>query len=581
MEPLDPNVEREIANLAVASEDRELTEAEIARLSELLSGSREACRFLAELTWQRQETATLGSKPLPRQELLELVELAIEAEGTPLCPVSPTHNPATADAVKTTRPAPRMGAFLGGALAGALAACLALLAWLPREETVAFPEETLPPAATAAPAAVVTAMTACVWQGSEKDGLQVGDPVKSGGKIELIEGIAEVRLNGPADSASLLRIEGPASVVFGDGGDPSLRYGKMIVDNTYSGTQTEIKTSIGKVVVERNSLSGLASFNAKVTIHVFRGAANFTKPAYADRDHRLHEFTAGESGFVLSNAKGHKVTIGKADPNLFAASRSMGLEVLRAPERYVESVLKSKPIAYWRFEEHEQGVIKNEVSDDFVCNATGLVRLVGPKANRSIEFEASDRTTMLRVNQSFDDVIDEEYSLECWMKPSHYHRGTMLAMVDIDQDSSDPARQVKQSLLLELYSIDISPTTLAHPGRVRFLLRTPPARNRELGTSCFSSSPYRLRRWQHVVAAKKGAEMKLYVNGNLTGIAAHPESLPKGLTMLIGRQELGGWSRGFVGQLDEMAVYDRALTREEAERHYEAIKVRHTQPDMI
>jgi hypothetical protein len=83
-----------------------------------------------------------------------------------------------------------------------------------------------------------------------------------------------------------------------------------------------------------------------------------------------------------------------------------------------------------------------------------------------------------------------------------------------------------------------------------------------------------LRRWQHLVAVKDGAAMKLYINGELVGEGRDTNELPTGLRLLIGRlyPDSSRSVRPFIGQLDELAIYDRALSPEEIAKHFQLIR---------
>jgi hypothetical protein len=81
-----------------------------------------------------------------------------------------------------------------------------------------------------------------------------------------------------------------------------------------------------------------------------------------------------------------------------------------------------------------------------------------------------------------------------------------------------------------------------------------------------------LRKWQHIVAVKDHTEMRLYVD--TVQVASAPDSTPlsDGLELLVGQIDRERDWRPFVGQLDELAFYDRALSKEEIEKHYHLVR---------
>jgi hypothetical protein len=148
------------------------------------------------------------------------------------------------------------------------------------------------------------------------------------------------------------------------------------------------------------------------------------------------------------------------------------------------------------------------------------------------------------------------------------------ALVSLVGERDEHTGVIPHGMLLELGGSGRMPTAVHHPGRIRFLHRSPASDDRELGTSCYSEEPYTLRRWQHLVAVKEGSAMRLYMNGQLVGEGEDAKELPRGLRLLIGRLYPNSPRsvRPFIGQLDELAVYDRALSLKEIAEHYELIR---------
>ena len=82
-----------------------------------------------------------------------------------------------------------------------------------------------------------------------------------------------------------------------------------------------------------------------------------------------------------------------------------------------------------------------------------------------------------------------------------------------------------------------------------------------------------MRRWQHIVAVKHGPQMSIYIDGKQDGEASDASSLAPGQRLVVGRQALSVDNAiQFIGQLDEVAVYSRALTAEEIQEHCNKIE---------
>jgi hypothetical protein len=154
------------------------------------------------------------------------------------------------------------------------------------------------------------------------------------------------------------------------------------------------------------------------------------------------------------------------------------------------------------------------------------------------------------------------------MKPSHFHRGGIIGLM------KDPRIERGQHALLLETKEPLPTLEYRYPKRLRFLHRDPPSNDIETGTSCYSSSQYRVRRWQHVVAVKKtkDAQMRLYMNGKLAATAKESSSLASDLYLVLRWTPGVKDDRHFFGFLDELAIYDRALTKDEVEDHYNAVR---------
>ena len=66
--------------------------------------------------------------------------------------------------------------------------------------------------------------------------------------------------------------------------------------------------------------------------------------------------------------------------------------------------------------------------------------------------------------------------------------------------------------------------------------------------------------------------MRLYFNGALAGEGQDSSAIPSGMRLLVGRLYPSRQVRPFIGQLDELAIYGRALKAEEVKSHYYLVR---------
>lgn len=417
--------------------------------------------------------------------------------------------------------------------------------------------------------AFITGTTACQWDGvPPKHG--VGSGIQSGESLHLLEGLARFDLSWGGRGFAALSLEGPAALVFTSEGMPSMRFGRLNASVQSDSGEFRLETPIGKLRVPGFASIGVSAFGNEGEVHVFGGSAVLEAAwSFADQTVPI-VIEPGRAIRIKPDANGvPQVTHHAADGQYFAAHLEMDSQVLTIPKAYVRDVQELNPVGYWRFERDAWPLVPNEMGPRFACRVQGELAQVAYNDNHAVEFGLSDVGGAISSAEAFDGVFDKSYSVECWVKPSHYHFGAMVSLIGAVEDKSSPP---PHGMLLELGGSGSIPTAIVHPGRIRFLHRSPPSRLN--GTSCFSKKAYQLRKWQHVVATKEGAKMALYINGKLAARGMDEDTLPTGLTLLVGRLYPYHNSRTFAGQLDELAIYDKALKPEEITRHYELARPR-------
>lgn len=415
--------------------------------------------------------------------------------------------------------------------------------------------------------ATMISSTGCVWGPGDES--PAASRRSGGDSLQLLEGIAEFSV-GPAGSGLRLQLEGPASMVLAAQGGASMSYGKIVVRAGRLPQPYPIETSFGRLLVEGDAEAGLTEFGRTAQVHCFRGQVTIESPWLRSNEPLARvELQAGES-VRLSDVGGaeQQVRRGVARPGDFTPQLSMNSDFLSVSSAYVREIVAAGPVAYWRFEEAANGVFPNEMGASFQGRLTGQVRRTGPEGNRAIELGMDSNQGSVVATESWDDVLRDDFSVELWMKPSHHHLGSMVGFVG----EFDPIqRRNKHGVLLETCGPS-APSDWLRMKQLRFLHRTELTTKPADGVSCFSGRPYDVRRWQHVAAVRRGGELQLYLDGELAQSVRDDSSTPVGLRLVIGQLYTETSERFFIGQLDEVAVYGRALRPAEVARHCELLR---------
>ena len=557
---MTPAQERELREILIAANGGEATDQQLERLDEVLRLHPEASRYSAKLLDQQAALAWQSSRLLPPKTIRN-------ADAAPVGPAPHASRDLTPRSVWT-----RFGSWsaLAATVAFMAGTTLATLYW--NSDRIAGP----PPrsaslirdfdGSTPYEAQLVRS-TACRWDHASAASRSIGSVVTSGESLDLLEGLAGIDMSWSTGGAAELSLEGPAAMMLSSEGMPTLRFGKLTATIASPQRPFILETPVGRLVIADHGSIGVAAFGNDAEIHVFGGAATLD-PAWqsSDRNADSVKIEAGESLRIQTGHSGEMVVERRsADQASFVTQVSMTSDSLVVTPAYVKAITAAKPIGYWRLEGAAWPRIPNEMGKRFECHVNGSIGRTGRPGSEAIEFGVTDQGGDVVCSDVFDDVIGESYSLEMWVKPSHYHVGAMISLVG---DTLAPSGVIPHGMLLELGGSGKIPRAVHHPGRIRFLHRSPASNDTELGTSCYSADAYTLRRWQHVVAVKDGHRMRLYINGDLVGEGEDTNELPAGLRLLIGRLYPSRNARPFIGQLDELALYNRALSPQEISKHY-------------
>jgi hypothetical protein len=420
--------------------------------------------------------------------------------------------------------------------------------------------------------ATLVNVTNCRWdQALTTADLKQGSVVRSGESLHLLEGVAEINSTLKNGGLATLQLEGPLAMTLSSQGMPSLLYGHLTGKFACDYDQFTLDTPLGRVNVSGDASIGVIAAANKVELHVFAGSATLELWAMG-LGGASKQFTASAGTALSARVEvDGKVTVdhGESKESGFVTPAALAASHLRITPEYVATIRAAKPVAYWRFEGDMDGIMRNEMSDRFHCRMVGdAVRWHTGEGNSTAEFGMTAGPGYLISDDVLDGVIKNDYSVEGWVKPTYYHHGALISLI---QWSATESPLDRHRFLLELVGpCPGVPSTIlrsaeVHPGRIRFIHQS---------TEFYSESPYRARAWQHIAAVRKGSMMRLYTDGKVAASAEDSTQLGSGLRVMMGQlfprnpymnDEVS--ARLFVGELDEVALYDRALSDKDIQKH--------------
>ncbi|TWU57078.1 hypothetical protein Poly51_29990 [Rubripirellula tenax] len=418
----------------------------------------------------------------------------------------------------------------------------------------------------------LVSMTACVWSPSIESDPTVGHPIQQGENLELMEGIAEIRIGEGTAGEALVRIEGPAGIYIGADGQLQLRHGILTAKSLGTGSgNVMVDGPIGEVSIDGLSSIGLVSNGMQSELHVFSGRA-LVRPATMAAFSELC-LVDGEAVRFSSQPNGdHLAVMFEASMSSFVSARSSAFDPLRLSDQYAQVVRESKPSVYWRFEGLSGESPYHVANEGSAANMDAA--LIGEPGwrqygnNQVCELGRLGSSSGFRSTGLWPPKPLDEYTIEMWVKPELFHHGELLCMHEqLREDDGRYPHSVILETLAQHWKNDLEGL---RPNTLRFVHRTPASGVVLEGSNVVADRPYQVRVWQHVAAVKKGDRISVWLDGVLTAQHSDASVLENNMQIVIGQLYLSRAERRFVGQIDEVAIYDRCLTPKELRSHIKA-----------
>jgi hypothetical protein len=415
--------------------------------------------------------------------------------------------------------------------------------------------------------AMVIELDRVVWEPTGEAGPNEGD----------VLGARRLRLKGGRATISMLTgvmvvIEGPADIDLVSGDQIYCRRGKLRT-RVPAGAEGFVVSAPGSAVIDMGTEFAMnLTTDGRMRGRVYKGEVEASV---------LSASGTPERSIVLRESKDFEINPGTGEIDTHDASERFvqASELATGPltlnAAYPRAVLDADPWGYWRFETMDGGLVRNQVDGGPALRAVGPVRLAGAAGeNLGVEFVNDSADQFLMLTSPWEPSDQVGYAAELWFVSSSIAHAALASLVV-------PADSNHHYLLLELTSR--SRLTLFKPASVRFLHRLPPSRSG--GDSTFSDPYYVPYRWHHLVGQVSGGRMQVFVDGEPTPpVRISQGQIPGTGQFLLGRMTTSpekdpGWNRSFRGRIDEVALYNHALSHEEILRHYRLAAPRTGQPN--
>jgi hypothetical protein len=226
---------------------------------------------------------------------------------------------------------------------------------------------------------------------------------------------------------------------------------------------------------------------------------------------------------------------------------------------YAALVLDGGPLAYWRMGARTGAIIPDETAHQNALVLKGGGYVLGVEGavtgDTAIRFDGKNSYALATDSSPFQFANGKDFTLECWSLRDAIDGGAPYRHLITQEDFSSPSVRNSGYSLYEIP--DPAP-------RIQFELAVPPDGG---GATAGSAAPLD-GKWTHYAVVFDGAatKMSLFVNGSIVESRTATSLLqPRASRLAVGARGDGVYP--FAGIIDEVAIYDRALTEGELMRH--------------
>lgn len=216
------------------------------------------------------------------------------------------------------------------------------------------------------------------------------------------------------------------------------------------------------------------------------------------------------------------------------------------PHSYVETVKADEPIGYWRFGEASGTTATNEsggAAGTYDGVGLGTDGAIVGDSNKAATFNGSG--SYVYVANAYDFPGTQAFSIEVWVKPSSLSGTRRIVSHRTTGSSPTGYRLALKDSSIEFDRINSGSIS----GGVAVAAMTSTGQ------------------WAHIVGTYDGGQLRLYLDGVAVSNVASTGSIVASSADLVFGAASGGEDYFFSGVLDEVAIYDHALTAERVGAH--------------
>ena len=437
-----------------------------------------------------------------------------------------------------------------------------LCIWSGRDEVAGncLPPKDVP--AVQSPIARLVETVDCKWS-KEADQFDDNSELSLGQVIKLDSGLAKIAFDGLAE----VIVEGPAEFCIESPMSAKLMHGRLSAKVTDKGHGFTIHGPKMRVLDLGTEFGLNIDDDGRGQVHVFKGEVEVALMRHDGRAIRSQLITQYKAASL--DSQDGKIGDLRIDPAEFI--RTFEASDLDITREYVQSVKSLDPVAYWRFEYLDNGLVLNEMSDRYHGHSPTRLVLSRDVQNKTLAVDQRrDDKQYMVVEEPLEELVDSDVSIEFWIKPDEYQRTT-------------PVMLLRSNTLIEGHEmvanlVELLPADNSEHGQpthvLRLLHRIPASWTITEGINCYSDEEYRPGYWHHIVGVFDGRHMRLYLNAKLVASAAINGRINFAPCVSIGRPRgciskvLREVNKEMVGQIDEVAIYNKALSNRQVAEHY-------------